>query len=132
MLSKSACVTRHWQTSRRLVKELNVCTVGYADDMWWWLFLNCQVAKCTHETFAGVSFLSPFRKMGFEISLQCVYSSFVVMKIAVFICLLFLFHVLYSGICTIASLQDTSVPKWQIQATLLNPDWCGPSMSVRD
>ena len=28
MLSKRICTIRHWQTSGRLVQELNVCTVG--------------------------------------------------------------------------------------------------------
>ena len=28
MLSMGVCTTRHWQTSSRLVQELNVCTVA--------------------------------------------------------------------------------------------------------
>ena len=29
MLSMGVCTTRHWQTSGRLVQELNVCTVTF-------------------------------------------------------------------------------------------------------
>ena len=29
MLSMGFCTTRHWQTSDRLVQELNVCTVAF-------------------------------------------------------------------------------------------------------
>ena len=31
MLYKGVCTTQHWQTSGRLMHELNVCTVGLAE-----------------------------------------------------------------------------------------------------
>ena len=44
------CITRHWQTSGRLVHELNVCTVADQSHGFWFVPRVCKIAEQKSHT----------------------------------------------------------------------------------